>query len=385
MSNLNRGINANVFIEDISVMSREDWLIARKKGIGGSDAGSILGLNKYSSPLDTYYEKIGAIDDTPVSDFSRVAMSIGNYLEPLLREEFIIRYPSFSVTDDKTMYQHRDYPFMLANVDGIITRPDNKKGILECKTFSMMTADDWISTNYLSEEDGKCPVHYEMQARHYMAVLDLDFAVVYGLDLTTKQFYRVIIERDLELEEKLILAEREFWDCVERKEAPTLNTVLANINNSLQQNIFLKYYKAVGSEYYVKDNYEVDLFNGMNEHIDKQSHYSDLSKQAKEKKEAIARELFLIAKDKTGKAPEFVRLEMDNVKQYVSLKTKPSVQFDIEAFIEDYNNRFENKLTKEIEESTLAEICKDKMPDDFGKYLTITGEKSRMYFQKRKE
>ena len=28
-------------------MSRSDWLRLRRKGIGGSDAGAIMGLNKY--------------------------------------------------------------------------------------------------------------------------------------------------------------------------------------------------------------------------------------------------------------------------------------------------------------------------------------------------
>ena len=42
----------------ISLANREEWLAARKKGIGGSDASALLGLNPYSSPLRVYLDKI---------------------------------------------------------------------------------------------------------------------------------------------------------------------------------------------------------------------------------------------------------------------------------------------------------------------------------------
>ncbi len=38
-------------------MSRQEWLEDRKKGIGGSDVGTILGLNKWKSPYQLWLEK----------------------------------------------------------------------------------------------------------------------------------------------------------------------------------------------------------------------------------------------------------------------------------------------------------------------------------------
>lgn len=35
-------------------MTHEEWLKARKNGIGGSDAGAICGLNPYRSPIAVY-------------------------------------------------------------------------------------------------------------------------------------------------------------------------------------------------------------------------------------------------------------------------------------------------------------------------------------------
>ena len=39
-------------------MPKETWLKLRKKGIGGSDASSILNLNPYRSSVNVYMEKI---------------------------------------------------------------------------------------------------------------------------------------------------------------------------------------------------------------------------------------------------------------------------------------------------------------------------------------
>lgn len=38
-------------------LSHEEWLSFRKRGIGGSDAGAICGLNPYSSPIHVYFDK----------------------------------------------------------------------------------------------------------------------------------------------------------------------------------------------------------------------------------------------------------------------------------------------------------------------------------------
>lgn len=36
---------------------RLEWLRERQKGIGGSDIGAILGLNKYKTAFEVYLEK----------------------------------------------------------------------------------------------------------------------------------------------------------------------------------------------------------------------------------------------------------------------------------------------------------------------------------------
>ena len=39
-------------------LTKEEWLKFRKKGIGGSDAAAVCGMNPYSSAMKVYYDKI---------------------------------------------------------------------------------------------------------------------------------------------------------------------------------------------------------------------------------------------------------------------------------------------------------------------------------------
>ena len=49
----------------IDGMSREEWLAERRKSLGGSDMGAVLGLNKYRSPYAVWAEKTGLIGEAP--------------------------------------------------------------------------------------------------------------------------------------------------------------------------------------------------------------------------------------------------------------------------------------------------------------------------------
>lgn len=40
-------------------MSREEWLVRRRKTIGGSDAAGIVGLSKWASPFSVWADKTG--------------------------------------------------------------------------------------------------------------------------------------------------------------------------------------------------------------------------------------------------------------------------------------------------------------------------------------
>jgi len=51
-------------------MDHSEWLKWRKKGIGGSDAAAIAGLNPWKSPIAVYLDKIGETE--PIEDNERM-------------------------------------------------------------------------------------------------------------------------------------------------------------------------------------------------------------------------------------------------------------------------------------------------------------------------
>ena len=149
-------------------MSEQEWLGWRTKGIGGSDAGTVLGANPYKTKRELYYEKRG-IQPVKAKDEDTLPLRWGKALEQTVAEEFSIQ-TGLRVYEVKQMFQHPQYPFMLANVDRFIDLPDGTVGILECKTSNPNSKFKW--------DDGGVPFHYECQVRHYMSVMNIDTAYI---------------------------------------------------------------------------------------------------------------------------------------------------------------------------------------------------------------
>ena len=63
---------------------RDAWLEERKKGIGSSDAGTIMGVSPFNTPLRLWRQKLGIDPPTPESE----AMRNGHFLEPAVAEYF---------------------------------------------------------------------------------------------------------------------------------------------------------------------------------------------------------------------------------------------------------------------------------------------------------
>lgn len=165
----------------------EDWHKLRKGGIGGSDAGAVLGVNKYRSTVDIYLSKVENKKTEPND-----AMLWGTALEPVIREEFKKKH-----LEEYEVFEC-DYTFkdgiMLANVDGILfDKNKNEYGILEIKTANQFTAKDW--------SNGLVPSSYYVQVQHYLAVTGFKFGVIAVLigGADYREFYVERNENDIKL------------------------------------------------------------------------------------------------------------------------------------------------------------------------------------------
>ena len=175
-------------------LDKKSWLRYRKRGIGGSDAGAVCGLNPYHTAIQVYYDKTS----DEIEEIDNEAMRQGREFEDYVAERFC-EASGKKVRRANAMYYDEKNPFMLADVDRMVV---GENAGLECKTASPYMAEKW--------EDGKIPLSYQIQCHHYMSVCNTDAwyiaVLIYGKEF---KYYR--IERDEQVIADLIRIEKEFW------------------------------------------------------------------------------------------------------------------------------------------------------------------------------
>lgn len=141
--------------------TREEWLESRRQGIGGSDAGCIVGANPWKSARQLWREKTGADKPDDISD--KPAVKFGKEAEQHLRALFLLTYPQYTCEyHEFRMYANDRLPFIFATLDGELTDTDGRRGILEIKTTTIQQAKQWF------EWDDCIPQHYYIQILHQM-------------------------------------------------------------------------------------------------------------------------------------------------------------------------------------------------------------------------
>lgn len=202
--------------------SREAWLEARRRGIGGSDAGAVIGANKYRSNVDVWKEKTGLIVPEDVGD--KPVVKFGKLAERHIRALFALEHPEMSVEyHEFYMYLNDKHPFLYATLDGELTDDSGRHGILEIKTATIQNAAGW------SEWVDGIPQSYYAQVLHQLAATGWDFVILFAY-LRTPYSGNVarFIERRIERADVaddityLIAQETEFWQAVETKQRPPL-------------------------------------------------------------------------------------------------------------------------------------------------------------------
>ncbi len=177
-------------------MSHQEWLQERTKGIGGSDASVVLGLNKWKTPFELWLDKTGQSD---VEDTAGEAAYFGNLLEDVVAKEFEVRSGK-KVRKNNFMLQHPEYPFIMANIDRKVV---GENALLECKTANAFLAKDW--------ESEEIPESYLVQVQHYLGVTGYEKAYIAVL-IGGQKFIWKEIERDEELIQMIFDAEVHFWE-----------------------------------------------------------------------------------------------------------------------------------------------------------------------------
>lgn len=155
--------------------SREEWLKLRQDvGIGGSDAGTVLGLNPWCSNLQLWRYKTGQEEPEDISD--KPAVIFGKVAEAHIRELFRLDYPQYDVQyAEFDMYINEDMPWQFATLDGALTdRETGRRGVLEIKTTTIQNKSQW------DEWEDRIPDRYYAQVLHQLSATGWDFAILRG-------------------------------------------------------------------------------------------------------------------------------------------------------------------------------------------------------------
>lgn len=199
-------------ITKIKTENREDWLAERKKSIGGSDAGTICGYNKYSTRFALWAEKTGAMEPEDIS--GKESVRLGNDLEAYAANRFSeatgkkVRRCNFTFRNDQ-------YPFAHANIDREVV---GESAGLECKTTSNR---DYIALCL----KGEYPAVWYCQMLHYLMVTGWKKwyleVVCFGVGCFTFEIERTPeIEREIEA---LAGIEKGFWEEVQTNTPPDID------------------------------------------------------------------------------------------------------------------------------------------------------------------
>ena len=149
--------------------SHDEWLRERLKGIGSSDAGTIMGASPFSTPLRLWRQRMGL--DPPVKETQ--AMRNGHFLEPAVAEYFAdatgaaIEYESegdWMAVDDESPWL-RVSPDRLFYPEGFEQTKENWC-ILEIKSTSKPV------------DKANLPLYWVCQVQYQMGVMGIGMAAI---------------------------------------------------------------------------------------------------------------------------------------------------------------------------------------------------------------
>ena len=291
-------------------LSRADWLRYRTMGIGGSDVSVIAGSNPYRSVYQLWLEKTG--QNEPAESENEYT-HFGTILEPVIRREFMER-TGLKVRQKHMLLQSEEYPFMLANLDGVINL-DGEMCIFEAKTASAYKLDNWQSG---------IPPEYMLQVQHYMAVTGAVKTYIAAL-IGGNHFEYKLIERDDKLIAKIIAMEKLFW------EVNVLGGIAPEIDGTKATTEYFN------SKYNSSNGQTIDLPEEIVPDCEEYCRISDEINKLTQAKDAICNRIKSLLKDnETGLAGKYK----------ISWKQVISSGFDKTKFKADNPDLYKNYVTR---------------------------------------
>lgn len=198
------------------------WYAYRGNGIGGSEVGTVLGINKYDTWMRIYHEKVGTIDQR-IEDNTKMfwgrehedkISDIWQYWDDTPDGYVNNRNNNRIIRKCKNVNGYivnPKYPWLFGSLDRLINIEGGANFItgeplwnevpLECKTLSYWAASVW--------ESG-IPQYFLAQLQTYMIILEVDYAEIAILK-DGNDFRVEYIQQDRAMAEKIIEVTKSFW------------------------------------------------------------------------------------------------------------------------------------------------------------------------------
>lgn len=194
----------------------KEWREWRGKGLGASDAPSVMGESPWTTPFELWLQKTGLMERPPANEFQVAAMKRGTELEPecrkLFEEDMGEVFPPISA-------EHDDYQYIRASYDGL-----SASGIpAEFKCPGKEAHGKALK--------GKVPAYYLPQVYLQIAIAKAPYAWYASWDglkdhsgKVINRPVRVKVEANSEYQTRLINAIIDFWARVQNQILPDVTS-----------------------------------------------------------------------------------------------------------------------------------------------------------------
>lgn len=178
-----------------------EWHSERSNGVGGSEVGTILGLNPYESAYALWAKKTGKIESKIKETW---AIRFGKAFEDPILQLWAEEHPEYEVFTTGT-YQDEEVEYLHANPDAIARhRETGELKIVEVKTGR----NTWPEV----------PPAYTAQVLHYMGVMKIRSGVIVAVAGMTWNEYEVPFSQGMINVQREAI--RQFWSCVVNDRRP---------------------------------------------------------------------------------------------------------------------------------------------------------------------
>lgn len=287
-------------------------------GVSATDVSVLFGHNKYRTPIDLFQIKTGAVKK---QDDAGEAAHWGKVLEPVIAQHFADSHKGWHIDyDDSLVRAEGDLKFICGKYDGVITKEEGIKSILEVKTCSAFLSGQWGQ-----EHTDEIPSAYAWQIQTYLLISGLSkvhLAVLIG----GQAYKEFIVNADSEMHEQIAKKATSFWKCV--------------VDNHLTDEF------AQPSDHKKKpitqDVFQADLFT--EEEIYRLSEVKKASASLKHDEKDLIEDILL----RSGNSTEIINHQGNLLATYKSNVRKT---FDSKRFKKDHPDQYE-KYLKESETRT---------------------------------